>query len=118
MFSSEFMLSLHKRLHQLHQSQQRTVRQSVDGLPVFQYTPASEHHPMEVVADELAQDVHVLCLDEMQVRGLREGEGGALASARARTQVCASAVERCTSCMHLHTPAYIYTHTHMYIKQS
>jgi hypothetical protein len=45
---AEFMVEMHTRLHQLQQSQERVVRMSVDGLPVYQYLSASSQHPLQV----------------------------------------------------------------------
>jgi predicted ATPase len=68
------MVGIHKRLHELQQGQRRVVRASVDGLPVFQYVPTSPQHPLQTVADEMRKSVTLLCLDEMQVTDVADGE--------------------------------------------
>lgn len=68
------MVGIHKRLHELQQGQRRVVRASVDGLPVFQYLPINKAHPLQTVADEMRKSVTLLCLDEMQVTDVADGE--------------------------------------------
>ncbi|KAL3157103.1 hypothetical protein ABBQ38_001348 [Trebouxia sp. C0009 RCD-2024] len=62
----EFMLTIHSRLHSLQESVPRIKGQSHFGLPVYRYAPLNGH-PVDLVAQSIARDTKVLCLDELHV---------------------------------------------------
>ncbi|KAL3132686.1 hypothetical protein ABBQ32_009199 [Trebouxia sp. C0010 RCD-2024] len=62
----EFMLTIHSRLHSLQESVPRIKGHSQFGLPVYRYAPLNGH-PVDLVAQSIARDTRVLCLDELHV---------------------------------------------------
>lgn len=69
----EFMIDVHQRLHALHEQQPKRLAKTERGLPVYRYAAREGvADPVHQVGENIASEVKLLCLDEVQVHDVAD----------------------------------------------